>query len=126
MKVAIPVTSPTPRTDMSATFGRTDHFLVYDSLDGAVEFIANTAAASPGGTGVAAAQVLVDAGVAAVLTARCGDRATAVLHAAGIDVYHVKRTTASAALASWVGGGASTLRSAAESVPDGLRPGGVS
>lgn len=87
MKVAIPVDTQTLETSICPSFGRTPFFMIYDLEDGIGEFIINTAADSPGGAGIKAAQLIVDSKVDAVLTFRCGENAATVLSTAGIKMY---------------------------------------
>jgi predicted Fe-Mo cluster-binding NifX family protein len=66
------------------SFGRT-HFRDIDTENGEFEFIDNSAAASQGGAGIKAAQLLADKGAKAVVTFRCGENAAEVLNPAEIS-----------------------------------------
>ena len=87
MKVAIPADSKNPDSAVSLSFGRAPLFMIHDTETGSWESLENPAATAPGGAGVKAAQVLVDAGVSVVLAPRCGENAAEVLLAAGTDLY---------------------------------------
>lgn len=85
MKIAIPVDDN--RVTVSISFGRTPLFLFVDTETGEKEYLDNSAAASQGGAGIKAAQILVDNGVDVLLTPRCGENAAAVLQAAEVSMY---------------------------------------
>jgi predicted Fe-Mo cluster-binding NifX family protein len=87
MKIAIPVDNKGLDSNVSASFGRSSYFLIYDTESKESEFIENTAVHSSGGAGIKAAQTIVDSGAKAVLTPRCGQNAAEVLKAAGIELY---------------------------------------
>jgi predicted Fe-Mo cluster-binding NifX family protein len=84
MKVALPVEEKSLDEPVCPSFGRTPFFALVDTESGVCEFRDNTAAASQGGAGVQAAQLLVDSGVQALVTYRCGENAARVLEAAGV------------------------------------------
>lgn len=85
MKVAIPVNED--RETICVSLGRTKEFAIYDETDQSVTFIKNTACDSEGGAGVETAQLLIDEGVVAVITKRCGENAANVLKAADVALY---------------------------------------
>jgi predicted Fe-Mo cluster-binding NifX family protein len=94
MKIAIPVDEKTLETNVCVSFGRTPYFIIYDVETKESMFIDNSAAASTGGAGIKAAQMIVDNKANALLTPRLGENAADVLKAAEIKVY--KTATASA------------------------------
>ena len=94
MKIAIPVDEKTMETSVCASFGRAPYFLIYDTETKESVFIDNSAASSPGGAGIKAAQAIVDSKANALLTPRCGENAADVLKAADIQIY--KTSSASA------------------------------
>ena len=55
--------------------------------DGVDTIVENPAASAQGGAGVQAAQFLVDNGVNALITVRCGENAAEVFHAAEMKIY---------------------------------------
>ena len=85
MKIAIPVNED--KETVCISFGRTPLFLLVDAETGVKEYIDNSAAASQGGAGIKAAQILVDNGVDVLLTPRCGENAAAVFQAADVVLY---------------------------------------
>src|SRR5690554_4023406 len=87
MKIAIPVDEKTLDSNVCASFGRTPYFLIYDVETKESVFIDNSAAASTGGAGIKAAQIIVDNKVEALLTPRLGENAADVLISAEIKVY---------------------------------------
>lgn len=92
MKIGIPVNDKKDETTVCISFGRTPYFLIYDTETNERKYIDNSAAASQGGAGIKAAQILVDEKVEAVLTTRCGENAAQVLNPAGIKLYKTVNT----------------------------------
>lgn len=93
MKIAIPVDEKKAVANVCASFGRTPYFLIYDTETEESVFLDNNAAASTGGAGIKAAQVIADSKADMLLTPRCGENAANVLNAADIKIF--KTTTAS-------------------------------
>lgn len=87
MKVIVPVESKSLDAAVCPSFGRTPLFVLFDTESGNHEFLDNGAAASQGGAGIKAAQMLVDSGAAALITYRCGENAAEVLNAANVKMY---------------------------------------
>ena len=87
MKIAIPVDTGSMDSNVCISFGRTPYFLIYDTDKKESVFLENTAAQSPGGAGIKAAQIIVDNKVDALLTPRCGENAAMVINAAKIKLY---------------------------------------
>ena len=94
MKIAIPVEEKTLNTPVCVSFGRTPFFVMFDTENGEYEFIDNSAAASQGGAGIKAAQLLADNGADVVITIRCGENAAEVLKPAEITLYKAVDGTA--------------------------------
>jgi len=94
MKIAIPVDEKTLESNVCVSFGRTPYFLIYDVEMKESIFIDNSAAASTGGAGIKAAQIIVDNKADVLLTPRLGENAADVLKSAEIEIY--KTTTVSA------------------------------
>lgn len=90
MKVALPVEHKAMDGPVCPSFGRTPYYALYETETGAQEFLDNSAAVSQGGAGIQAAQALVDHGVRAVVTYRCGENAAQVLNAAKIELYRAQ------------------------------------
>ena len=95
MKIALPVEEKILNTPVCVSFGRTPLFVIFDTEKGEFEFIDNSAAASQGGAGIKAAQLLADNGAEAVITFRCGENAAEVLNPAEIKLYKALAGTAS-------------------------------
>ncbi len=70
MKIAMPVEDTNISGKVCPSFGRAPYFMVYDTDGDQVAFIENTAADSPGGAGVKAAQIVFDQHVDALRTPR--------------------------------------------------------
>ncbi len=87
MKIVIPVDANIKETDVCMSFGRAPYYMLYNTEDSSYEFIKNTAATSPGGAGIQAAQTVVDLKVDALLTPRCGQNAADIILGANIKVY---------------------------------------
>lgn len=87
MKIAIPVDEKSMETSVCLSFGRTPYFLIYDTETKKSSYLDNSAAASQGGAGIKAAQIIVDNKVSALLTPRCGENAANVIKAAEIKIY---------------------------------------
>lgn len=90
MKIAIPVDNASMDTSICISFGRTPYFLIYDTESKDGKFLDNSAAASQGGAGIKAAQMIVDNQAEVLLTPRCGENAAEVFHAAKIKIYQTK------------------------------------
>ncbi len=105
MKVAIASSGTTLDSAVDPRFGRCAHFLVCDTDDSSlVEVIPNTAAAQGSGAGIAAAQLVADAGAEAVIGSRFGPNAFQALSGGGIAVYECTGGTALDALAAFKAG----------------------
>jgi predicted Fe-Mo cluster-binding NifX family protein len=87
MKIAMPVNEKSMETTICHSFGRTPYFLVFDTKSMESVFAHNSAATSQGGAGVKAAQAIVDLGVEALITPRCGENAAEVIKTANIKMY---------------------------------------
>ncbi len=87
MKIVIPVDKNSIENRVCSSFGRAPYFLIYDIESQTSSYVSNHAAASQGGAGIKAAQIVADTGVRALLTPRCGDNAARVFAAAGIKIY---------------------------------------
>jgi predicted Fe-Mo cluster-binding NifX family protein len=104
MKLAVPVKSRSLDIPVFPSFGRTPLYALYDTETGKIEYLDNSAAASQGGAGIKAAQMLADHDANAVITYRCGDNAAQVLSAAGIQLYKAQEGTVSGNIAKFRSG----------------------
>lgn len=104
MKVAVPVDDKNLETTVCVSFGRAPFFMIYDTDTKEHIFMDNSAADSPGGAGIKAAQAIVDRQVDALLTPRCGENAAEVIKAAGIKLYKTESQSAMDSINSFVAG----------------------
>jgi predicted Fe-Mo cluster-binding NifX family protein len=104
MKIAIPVDDKSLESNASGSFGRTLYFLIYDTETKESEFIDNTAAESTGGSGVKAAQTIVDSKVDALLTPRCGQNAADVINSADIKIFKTIHASVKDNIAAYIEG----------------------
>ncbi len=88
MKILVPVNED--RTTVCPSFGRAPYFRLTDTDSDKTEILENTAANSEGGTGIRAAQVVLDLGAEALITPRLGENAANVLKAAGVRLYQAR------------------------------------
>lgn len=109
MKIALPVETENVETQICPSFGRAPFFLIYDTETQNASFINNGAAASQGGAGIKAAQIIVDLKIDALLTPRCGRNAADVLLPAGIKLYKTVSTLAQDNIKSFSAGHLSAL-----------------
>lgn len=87
MKIAIPVDEKSLDSNVCVSFGRTPYFAIYDVDSKECTIIDNDAAASTGGAGIKAAQIIVDSGADVLITTRLGENAVEVLKPADIKIY---------------------------------------
>lgn len=109
MKIVIPVDEKDIGTNVCESFGRTPYYLIYDTDTEKSEFIDNSAAASAGGAGIKAAQIIVDTKADALLTPRCGENAANVLEAAGVKIYKTQGTSVKDNIDAFISGKLSLL-----------------
>lgn len=95
MRIAIPVMGKDLDSLLDPRFGRAQGYLIIDVEKEDHQFIPNPAAGSPRGAGVAAAQIIANQKVEAVVAGFIGPNAFQALDSAGIAVYQ-----ASAALSA--------------------------
>lgn len=87
MRIALPVTDKTLDARIAGSFGRTPYFLLYDTSSQTSEYLDNGAAASQGGAGIKAAQLVVDSKAQAAIVPQCGENAANVLKAGQVTLY---------------------------------------
>ena len=93
MKIILPLESRSLDVPVCPSFGRTPLFVLVDTEKDTEEFLDNGAAASQGGAGIKAAQMIVDQGAVAVITYRLGQNAADVLTAANVEIYKAQDGT---------------------------------
>jgi predicted Fe-Mo cluster-binding NifX family protein len=86
MRIAISATGNNLDAEVDPRFGRCQYFIIANVETNEFEGVENTSAASAGGAGISAAQMIVGKGVEAVLTGNCGPNAHQVLSSAGIKI----------------------------------------
>jgi len=104
MKIAIPVESNSMEANISASFGRSAYFLIYDTTNQNAEYLLNKAADSQGGAGIKAAQLMIDANINILLTPRCGEKAMDIFNETDIKLYQTRGTSIPYNLNSCLGG----------------------
>lgn len=87
MKLCITAAGNTLSSPTDSAFGRAPWFVLIDTDSKAVEALANSSVNAVQGAGIAAAQLMADQGVEAILTGRLGPKAQAALAAAGIAMH---------------------------------------
>lgn len=87
MKIAISSKGRDLDAQVDSRFGRCRCFIVVDPVTKVFDVLDNAAAASSGGAGIQAAQMIANAKIDAVITGSLGPNATDVLSAAGLNVY---------------------------------------
>jgi predicted Fe-Mo cluster-binding NifX family protein len=99
MKLCITAAGNSLSAPVDSAFGRAPWFMLIDTESGAAEAAANSSADAAQGAGIAAAQLMTEHNVDAVLTGRLGPKAQAALAAAGIAMHEgLGRCTVSEAL----------------------------
>ncbi|MGI5907057.1 MAG: NifB/NifX family molybdenum-iron cluster-binding protein [Christensenellales bacterium] len=93
MKIAVSATGNTMESRMDQRFGRAARFIVVETETMDFKAVDNAAAASSGGAGISAAQMVADTGVEAVVTGNVGPNAMNVLKAANIAIYRGSAAT---------------------------------
>ncbi len=87
MKIAVSAAGNTMESPLDQRFGRAASFIIVETKTMEYEVIDNSAAASSGGAGISAAQLVADKGAEAVITGNVGPNAMNVLKAAKIEIY---------------------------------------
>jgi len=89
MKIAITSANGALDAGFDPHFGRASYFCIVDLELDTVEAVVNSAANSPSGAGVRAAQLMGEHSVASVVSGSFGPKAFHALNAAGITMYPV-------------------------------------
>ncbi len=85
MRIAVPVEEN--EKEICPSFGRTPMFYIYDVDTKEELYMENEAIGAPGGAGIKAAQIILDAKIDVVLVPRCGENAAKVLKTGGVRLY---------------------------------------
>lgn len=124
MKLCITAAGNTLSAPTDSAFGRAPWFMLVDTDSGAAEALANSSADAVQGAGIAAAQLMAEHKVEAVLTGRLGPKAQAALAAAGIAMHEgLGRCTVGEALAQFRAGQYSAAGAAVSAASAGQGPG---
>lgn len=87
MIIAIPSDKESLDSAVCVSFGRAPFYCLYDTETEQSTFLVNSAADSPGGAGIKAAQLLVDNKANILITVRCGENAAKVLQPAHVELF---------------------------------------
>ena len=87
MIIAVSAAGNTMKSRMDQRFGRATSFIIVETKNMEYNLIDNSAAASSGGAGISAAQLVANKGAQAVITGNVGPNAMNVLKAANIEIY---------------------------------------
>ena len=87
MKLCVSSSGKDKGARVDTAFGRAPFFLVIDMESVKAEVVENSSAGTGHGAGIAAAQIVSDAGVDAVLSGYVGPNAFSALQASGIKVF---------------------------------------
>ena len=88
MKIAVTSQGPDLNSQVDPRFARAKNFIVVDTESGEFTVYDNTQNINvPQGAGIQASRIVVDMGVAAVITGNVGPRAFTTLQAANVMVY---------------------------------------
>ncbi len=93
MKVAVSSKGTERTSPVDPRFGRAPYFVVVDTEGDETQGLENPGALAGTGAGVAAAQLISDAGAEVVITNAVGPHAWTALGSGGIDVYEAARGT---------------------------------
>lgn len=104
MIIAMPVYEQRMQSDICPSFGRAPYFLIYNTDAKTSVFVGNDAAASTGGAGIKAAQLVADHGTNVLISPRCGENAAAVLEQANIQMYQLVPGTAQRNIDEFIAG----------------------
>ena len=86
MKICIPSYGPTLDSRPQPVFGRCEYFIFVDSAS--LDFVSdsNPNASEPDFSGIMSAQFVISKGATVLVTDQIGDKAKAVLEAAGVEI----------------------------------------
>jgi predicted Fe-Mo cluster-binding NifX family protein len=89
MLIAFSIDSDKEKAMMDSRFGRCPFFALLDDQSGDIEYVANPAAGVAVGAGTAAAQMLINRDVAAVVSGQVGPKAMEILAAMQVPIFLV-------------------------------------
>ena len=94
MKIAVPIEEKSMKSNINESLGRAPYLLIYSTVTKECEILDNRAVIEQGGAGIRVAQVIVDKGVRAVITNRCGENAEKLFRNAEVFVYEANEGNA--------------------------------
>ena len=89
---------------MDPRFGRAAHFLIFDTGTNDFILIDNANAAAAQGAGIKAAEAVVKAGAAVLISGECGPKAFGALKQAAVKIYSARSMSVSGALEAFRAG----------------------
>ncbi len=101
MKVAVTSVGKDLDSMIDERFGRSSYFIIVDTDSDEFEVSENEGLSSAHGTGVQAAQFIVEKGIQVIITGNIGPNAIKVLKESGIDVFTANSMTVRQALANF-------------------------
>ena len=104
MKIAFTTSGTDLAAPMDPRFGRAAHFLILDTGTNDVVLIDNANAAAAQGAGIKAAEAVVKAGAAVLISGECGPKAHSALTKAGVKIYSAKSMSVAGALEAFRAG----------------------
>jgi predicted Fe-Mo cluster-binding NifX family protein len=87
MKIALTSVADSLDSEIDPRFGRAAFFLIVNPKTMVHQFIRNHNTEGRGGVGIQSAQMIIQEGVEAVITGKCGPNAFETLSAAKLDIY---------------------------------------
>ena len=87
MKIAVSSLGRTLEESLDKRFGRAAYFIMVDMDTMSFSVIDNATQANAGGAGIAAAQLVIDSGIEAIITGQVGPNALEVLNNTDIVLY---------------------------------------
>jgi len=87
MKIALTSVGESMDSEIDPRFGRAAFFLIVNPETMAHQFLRNLNTEGRGGVGIQSAQMIIQEGVEAVITGKCGPNAFETLTAANLEIY---------------------------------------
>lgn len=113
MKVAVPARAGNLEAPVDPRFGRCPVFVLVDTQDLSYQVLPNEAATQGSGAGIAAVQLVANAGAEAVIACHLGPKAFDALAAGGLRIYQFTGGTVQKAIQAQGGGSINLQRARA-------------
>jgi predicted Fe-Mo cluster-binding NifX family protein len=104
LKIAFTTSGTDLTAPMDPRFGRATSFLIFNTETNEFVVIDNSHLAAAQGAGIKAAEAVVKAGAAVLVSGECGPKAFSALKKAGVRIYSVKAISVSEALDAYRAG----------------------